>query len=591
MNKFFRLAFVALILGLCSTAQAQEVTTVMEETFSAFTEGSETEPATTDISSGVTNKLNSTLSGWSGRYVYEAGGALKIGDGGYLQTARYDMKANKGIIKVSMRIRSLHAVGAMYTIALNYNIKVTDYVFDDQWHQVSYVVTGASTSSTTYVKITASMAEAGILVDDLKVEQSAAFYPAPVAKQPTQADGTSFTAKWDYISGSTGYYLDVYTKDASGAPVYTLQNQFISGAYTSSYKVTGLNADLTYFYVVRATNGTATSENSNEIQVVKVISSLAAPEALPASHVTNEGFTANWSPVAEAEGYNLTVYVVETVKEEKDVAVISEDFGGFKEGTVAKPVYPSLSEYLDAYTHKPGWYAYAHLYAADLLGLAPFSSNPATLTTPVKDLSGNGGTFTLQVRMGGTFAGQYVAGDVVTINIYNGETLVKSTDVTLSEGLADYEFTFSEGNAATTVEFSYAGTSHRVWIDSVRIIQHKKAGDELVSLGATHDAGNTTSLKLAYPFTDTISYRYAVTAYVTTLVDGKIDKLNSKASNLVDVVFVEPSAIDEVGAAKTVASVRYFDLAGRALAQPAQGVTVVVTTYTDGTTTATKILK
>ena len=393
MKKVFHFVFAAVMLVMGQSAMAQsEVTTVLDESFAAFTEGSEAEPATTDISSGLTNKLGTTLTGWSGRYVYEAGGMLKIGDGGNLQTARYDMKANKGVIKISMRVRSYDESGAMFAIAVNYSTKVTDFVFDNKWHDVSYVVSGASTSSTTYLKITASMALNGLLIDNLKVEQSADFYPAPVAKQPTQADGTSFTAKWDYISGSTGYYLDVYTKDANGAPVYTLQNEFVSGAFTSSYKVTGLDAAKRYFFVVRATNGTATSENSNEIEVVKVISSLAAPEALSASNVTAAGFTANWNAVDQAEGYLVTVSKVLTLKEDKNMVVASEDFSAFKEGTVTAPVYPSLNEYLDKYTNESGWYANAHLYAQGLLGLAPFSeTSPASLLSPVLNLASNDG--------------------------------------------------------------------------------------------------------------------------------------------------------------------------------------------------------
>ena len=50
------------------------------------------------------------------------------------------------------------------------------------------------------------------------------------------------------------------------------------------------------------------------------------------------------------------------------------------------------------------------------------------------------------------------------------------------------------------------------------------------------------------------------------------------------------SSISEMNAGKTVASVRYFNVAGQEMAQP-QGMTIQVTTYTDGTTTATKVMK
>ena len=48
--------------------------------------------------------------------------------------------------------------------------------------------------------------------------------------------------------------------------------------------------------------------------------------------------------------------------------------------------------------------------------------------------------------------------------------------------------------------------------------------------------------------------------------------------------------VDELNADKTVAGVRYFNMAGQEM-QEANGVTIVVTTYTDGTTSAAKLIK
>ena len=52
-----------------------------------------------------------------------------------------------------------------------------------------------------------------------------------------------------------------------------------------------------------------------------------------------------------------------------------------------------------------------------------------------------------------------------------------------------------------------------------------------------------------------------------------------------------PSAVEEVNAGKTVASVNYYNLAGQMSAQPVDGVNIVVTTYTDGTRTTAKVIK
>ncbi|MBQ9577007.1 MAG: hypothetical protein IJV11_09025, partial [Muribaculaceae bacterium] len=50
------------------------------------------------------------------------------------------------------------------------------------------------------------------------------------------------------------------------------------------------------------------------------------------------------------------------------------------------------------------------------------------------------------------------------------------------------------------------------------------------------------------------------------------------------------TGIEEMNADKQVAGVRYFNLAGQEM-QQAEGLTIVVTTYTDGTTSAVKVVK
>ena len=55
-------------------------------------------------------------------------------------------------------------------------------------------------------------------------------------------------------------------------------------------------------------------------------------------------------------------------------------------------------------------------------------------------------------------------------------------------------------------------------------------------------------------------------------------------------IITPKTGLDEVSGEKAVAGVRYFNVAGQEMAQP-EGMTIVVTTYTDGTTIATKVVK
>ena len=55
-------------------------------------------------------------------------------------------------------------------------------------------------------------------------------------------------------------------------------------------------------------------------------------------------------------------------------------------------------------------------------------------------------------------------------------------------------------------------------------------------------------------------------------------------------VFPKPTGVNELNAGKTIAGVRYYNMSGQEMSQPT-GPTIQVTTYTDGTTSTTKLMK
>ena len=67
-------------------------------------------------------------------------------------------------------------------------------------------------------------------------------------------------------------------------------------------------------------------------------------------------------------------------------------------------------------------------------------------------------------------------------------------------------------------------------------------------------------------------------------VDGE-----KNASDIVWLYDID-TGVDEINASKTVAGVRYYNLAGQQVAQ-LSGLAIKVTTYTDGTTSAIKVVK
>ena len=79
-------------------------------------------------------------------------------------------------------------------------------------------------------------------------------------------------------------------------------------------------------------------------------------------------------------------------------------------------------------------------------------------------------------------------------------------------------------------------------------------------------------------------HKIGIRVYYT--VDGVRNE--SPETNYIEVY--PDTKVNELNADKTVASVRYFNVAGQEIAQPS-GMTIQVTTYTDGTTSAAKVVK
>lgn len=89
-------------------------------------------------------------------------------------------------------------------------------------------------------------------------------------------------------------------------------------------------------------------------------------------------------------------------------------------------------------------------------------------------------------------------------------------------------------------------------------------------------------------YTEILSFtgngKHRVEAYA--IAQGK-----AKSKEIAYEFVVSPATgIDEVASGKQVAAVRYFNMAGQEM-QQAQGLTLVVTTYSDGTTSAVKVVK
>jgi RHS repeat-associated protein len=126
---------------------------------------------------------------------------------------------------------------------------------------------------------------------------------APTASAASGNTTTSFLAGWQAVSGITGYRLDVSLTNSFSGFVTGYNDLVVS---TTSQPVTGLAPGTTYYYRVRAVNGSGASENSGTITA---ITKMSPPAAGVATNVTSDSFTATWENVTGATEYRLDVSI------------------------------------------------------------------------------------------------------------------------------------------------------------------------------------------------------------------------------------------------------------------------------------------
>ncbi len=127
----------------------------------------------------------------------------------------------------------------------------------------------------------------------------------PVVGSASSISNIGFTANWTPVANATGYSVKVY----SGATLVNTTNA--TGQAASNIAILGMTSATTYTYTVTALGDGINYSSSDPSTASAPFTTLGLmpPVVGVATAITSGGFTANWTPVANATGYDVKVYL------------------------------------------------------------------------------------------------------------------------------------------------------------------------------------------------------------------------------------------------------------------------------------------
>ena len=469
---------------------------LVSEDFAKFTAGSEDDPDGTELSDwndGTIDAKYTQQPGWRGGFVYQAGGCAYLDvdteEGtGWLITPTLNLSNYGGSFTIKFRARVASSKSSTTDEIYVQNCFLGEYsnsvtstqTIEGTTKWKEYTLTFTDGNSKDDIQITAKSYP--IFIDDITITQIDNGKPgAPLAQAATNVSDTQFTANWQAVEGAEGYLLSVYTlKNATEQ--YLFKDKEVSG---TSYDVTGIEANIDYYYTVCSKRNGETSKTSNTITVIR---KLKTPVTLPATNVASYGFTANWQSVPQATAYAVYTILTHTAQADNEpFNLFKSDFSAVKVGTIDSPWDYSrlggIRVFLDDLAPRCDWIAFAPMAAQGMFGISNMFLDynvPGTIYSPILDLSHDGGKSTLRFNVLGR--------NVTKLRICvlkdradgKADELFK-TECPVTTDLAEQVITLEKGEKDTYIEISIAEGTGYVLFDDLQLSQNlnRKHGAEI----------------------------------------------------------------------------------------------------------------
>ena len=266
------------------------------------------------------------------------------------------------------------------------------YTITTEWTDCELEFTGGGKRSTIMVHGMQGM----VYFDDFEVIAYDYGIGKPIVKDMSLLSLDQISASWSKVENATSYHVALYDIDNE---VYALPEYDLQSADTTCVIDFPIVAGTYYRLEVKATDGEHLSPAGTFFGYFSP-DAVGTPEALPATDVTDESFTANWNAAPFAYGYEVNVTKHHIAQADGEVVVLTdENFDLMPGGTEEGPQTLVQLNYMDKYMQQPGWMVDLGLSGftpddAGILGITNMMVDwgiPGFLLSPTLNLS-NGGS-------------------------------------------------------------------------------------------------------------------------------------------------------------------------------------------------------
>lgn len=510
------------------------------EDFSGFTEGEVGNPkAEPEADSDDATLLREP--GTSLHIVHQAGGTAYEGyentskeDPGYVLTRGVDVSQGEKIWRVSCRAMNANPNAQDQSLQGFFLDQVSSSIMSasvqplkyNEWVDCEWLLSSGVESASAMLFGWRGM----VYIDDIKIEQVTYPLAMPKVLSAVRTAADKILVKWEKVDGATGYR--VAASESFDARLFGEEECGDVAEFELTIEPQDDMPDEMIIYVT-ALDGEKSSYPGHWTGEL-LPDEIGECEALEASDISADGFTANWTPASGALNYLVAPTQKVVAEDREEVVIIDEDFKGLPaKYTDMNPamVSPMLGMgNLDMLLSRSGWQTDLSIlfYLAEdmpclvLTNMYAAMGIPGTFISPVADFSGNEG----KVTVSGTALS--AAGDIILEAGFldSSDQMENPVEIEFGEGMpVAFEEVVSGGKEGSRFAIRLGDCTEdetMLAVLNLKVSKTLEAGETIeIPFTSKRAAYNETSTRFTTPVDEGHSYTYSVLPYYNDTFTGE----------------------------------------------------------------------